>query len=134
MINHRYRSKSNRDSAGFTLIELLVVISIIALLIGLLLPALANARLSGQLLACTSNLRQCSTGAFVYATDNKGVIPPGITPGTDRFGDPTSPSFGPWASRWSRDYIAPLILDREFRLNNDGLEDWFDATVNSVFS
>lgn len=56
---------------GFTLIELLVVISIIALLIALLLPALKNARAAGQKVACGSNLHQLFIGWTAYTDDNR---------------------------------------------------------------
>ncbi len=57
---------------GFTLIELLVVISIIALLIALLLPALGRARRAGETAACLSNERQMNLALFTYAADHGG--------------------------------------------------------------
>ncbi|MEM1108665.1 MAG: prepilin-type N-terminal cleavage/methylation domain-containing protein [Planctomycetota bacterium] len=62
---------------GFTLIELLVVISIIALLIGILLPVLAGVRKAGQIAACASQERQIGTAFFTYATDNNSILPYG---------------------------------------------------------
>jgi len=61
---------------GFTLIELLVVISIIALLIAILLPALGKARYSATLNQCRSNLHQAGIGGMAFAVDNKDVLPP----------------------------------------------------------
>ncbi len=62
---------------AFTLIELLVVISIIALLVGILLPALGAARRVAQDIKCASNLRQQMVGVFGYTADHKGVLPLG---------------------------------------------------------
>ncbi|MEM8496319.1 MAG: DUF1559 domain-containing protein [Planctomycetota bacterium] len=62
-------------SKGFTLIELLVVISIIALLIGILLPALGAARGSARDMQCLSNLRQIGVGLYGYAQEYKETLP-----------------------------------------------------------
>jgi prepilin-type N-terminal cleavage/methylation domain-containing protein/prepilin-type processing-associated H-X9-DG protein len=59
-------------SIGFTLIELLVVISIIALLVGILLPALGAARQSARNILCISNMRQMGIGFSLYQNDNDG--------------------------------------------------------------
>lgn len=64
-------------SSGFTVIELLVSISVIAVLIAILLPALASSRDAAQKLLCLSNTRQTAIGWQVYANENDDLSVPG---------------------------------------------------------
>jgi len=64
---------------GFTLIELLVVVAIIAVLIAMLLPALANARQMAKLMTCAANMKTFGLAETMYSQDNNGSIPPGLS-------------------------------------------------------
>ncbi len=94
-------STRNHHRTGFTLIELLVVISIIALLVAILLPALAAAREAGQASKCLANLKQIGTAVHLYAGDHAEMLVPGAT----------RTASDQWTNTWSgslvrRDYIA----------------------------
>ncbi len=65
-----------KDRKAFTLVELLVVIGIIALLIGMLLPALNVAREQAKTTTCLSNLRQLGLAVQTYIASSGGVYPP----------------------------------------------------------
>jgi prepilin-type N-terminal cleavage/methylation domain-containing protein len=72
---------ASRGRGAFTLVELLVVIGIIALLIGILIPALNKARESSVRLKCLSNLRQLGNALQAYGSAHGGRIPIGYWSG-----------------------------------------------------
>lgn len=80
-----------RRRSGFTLVELLVVIGIIAVLIGVLLPALNNARNASKTVVCLSNMRQLSIACANYASQTGYTVPAWVF----GMGAPTSGSTSP---------------------------------------
>jgi len=81
-------TQRTRRGDGFTLIELLVVISIIAVLAGMLLPAISSVRASARSVSCASNLRQMGMAAGAYSGDWNGLLLPAFVMADDAAGGP----------------------------------------------
>lgn len=113
---------SRHSTPGFTLIELLVVISIVALLVAILLPALGKARETAQILQCSVAERQIGVAIFTYAADNEEFLP-WLTWRTDLIdGDYMEGERIVAAGPWSADFDASIRAARNFRCPIDDAE------------
>jgi prepilin-type N-terminal cleavage/methylation domain-containing protein/prepilin-type processing-associated H-X9-DG protein len=98
-----------KSTEGFTLVELLVVISIIALLVSILMPALAKARGQARKVVCSSNLKQIGLGIEIFVTDSQGYT----------FPQQQRP-FGAYPTDWVNAWwvqVAPLIEGQKLEHN-----------------
>ena len=77
------RQSRQDERRAFTLIELLIVISIIAILAGMLLPALSKAKKQAHTIACSSKLKQLGLISQQYGADNSNIAPPSVIDYTD---------------------------------------------------
>jgi len=99
------RDRPTDRAAAFTLVELLTVIAIVALLVGVLLPALTSARRGARSVACRANLSELMIAIHMYATENGDTVVPsynmkGVATGV------TNPLDG-WAAILDRDHFVP---------------------------
>jgi len=112
--------KANSRSRAFSLAELLVVIGIVAVLIGLLMPALSRARAQAISLQCKSNLRQVGILLQTYATNYRGWVYP-VGPKNPVTGEYGTLGFEPFLPDNGKSTRWPLYVEFEPRVWNPAL-------------
>ncbi|MBC7783482.1 MAG: DUF1559 domain-containing protein [Burkholderiales bacterium] len=123
-----------RAGAAFTLVELLVVIGIIAVLVGILLPALGKAKQRAQTVSCQSNLHQIFIAARSYAAENRDSLPFGMifakTNPTNGRPATNDPSYITWFGSLDR-YMTKGAVDA---VPLDGASRYYDGATKRIFS
>ena len=107
---------------GFTLVELLVVIAIIGMLVGLLLPAVQQAREAARRMSCSSNMRQLALAMLNYEVSHR-TLPPAYTRGNTN-----NHSYADWNGLV---FILPQIEQQAVYDQLDLSKDWNDTSVNT---
>lgn len=111
-----------RPVKGFTLIELIVVISIIALLIALLLPALARAKELANTMACASNERQITLATIMWSHEHEGFAPGSALAGALEDNLPNTPGIGQYLWGTHQGVVAGTPQSPN---NPRGVQAWF---------
>ncbi|MDD7751346.1 MAG: type II secretion system protein [bacterium] len=106
----------------FSLIELLITIAVIAILAGMLLPALNSAREKAQTILCSSNFKQTGTGIMMYADDNEDQMPNAINSSYQHFTDALMPYCkSRYAARRPLNSAQDFVAPNHYYLRRDSL-------------
>ncbi|MDO4585341.1 MAG: DUF1559 domain-containing protein [Planctomycetia bacterium] len=125
--NLKSNGSTPAKSAGFTLVELLVVIAIIGMLVGLLLPAVQQAREAARLMQCANNMRQIALAMLNYESGQR-TLPPAYTESTEQ----TRETYKiPYATLNGLVFILPYIEQQAIYDQFDLTKNWNNTSKNS---